>query len=132
MTKMMNTNICAWQVYEYFNMYVVQQVFFQCGIVDLAREEEVELQRIYENPMLQNLGLGEKFLRRLTYIDVKVLGLGLMRPRTIMSILGVKLHIVNMRTNQGASEMTQSNEQQSQVESGRGRHIMEIKPEEYC
>ena len=64
------------------------------------------------------------------YVHIKALGLGLMRPRTIMSILGVKLYIGNMRADQGVSDMIQANEQFSQVESGRGCHVMEIKLEE--
>lgn len=31
--KLMNTELKAWQVHVYFNMYVIKSVFFGCGVV---------------------------------------------------------------------------------------------------
>ena len=46
--KLMNAEIKPWQVYTYFNVYMVKIIFFGCGIMSLTEDEHNELQRIHE------------------------------------------------------------------------------------
>jgi len=60
--------------------------------VQLNPDEEMELIKIYEGSIVENFGLGEKFLCKVLYFYKNFLGMGLMRPNTILTILSMKLY----------------------------------------
>ena len=128
--KLMNSELKTWQVHIYFNIYLVKSVFFGCGIVELNERELHEMERICEKPILRKLHLSEKFPRRMMCVDKKSLGLGLMRPKTIMSMLKLKQCFGNMRLLNNASDMIKTNSENEQILSGRSKNIHEIKCEE--
>ena len=49
------------QAYLYFNMYLIQSVYFECSIIQLTPLQEKILMGIYERPLLVKLGLSENF-----------------------------------------------------------------------
>ena len=66
------------------------KVYFGCGIFDLTAEQENELTKIYETPLLQKLKLGQKFPRTALYSRRSALGVGLMKPRTAIAAQSIK------------------------------------------
>ena len=49
--------------------------------------------KIYEPVILKKLGLGEKFPRLCLYSRWSALGIGLMKPKIIIAILALNLHV---------------------------------------
>ena len=41
----------------YFNAYLLKAVYFSYGIMELSQSQENELKKLYENTILQKLGL---------------------------------------------------------------------------
>ena len=79
-------------------------VFFGCGVIELNKKQEDELRRIYEQPMLIKLGLSRKYPRTALYSRKSALGIGLMKPNTIIAILKLKSYIGNKRRLGNAAE----------------------------
>ena len=79
--------------YIFFNMYLCRKVYFGYSIVDMNDKQEKELIRIYKPMILKKIGFGEKFLRSCLYLRRTALGIRLIKPRTIMAILVLKLYI---------------------------------------
>ena len=97
--KLEQTQIPIQLVYVYYNIYLIKAVYFGCGIIQLTPNEEKILKAIYEEPILIKLGYSKKFPRRVLYMRKNVLGIGLLRPKTIMKILALKLYIGYKRVN---------------------------------
>ena len=85
------------EVHVYFHAYLIKSVFFGTGVVTLSEAQEASLCRIYEAPILQKLGYSVKFPRDLMYAPVKAMGLGFLRPTTIITQLKAKLLVGNAR-----------------------------------
>ena len=76
---------------------MIKSVYFGYGIVELMKEQEVKLRRIYEEPLLIKLGLSRKFPRAILYSRKSTLSIGIMTPSTITDILKAKLYVGNLR-----------------------------------
>ena len=61
----MNMDINAYQAGMYFNVYMIKSVYFGCGVIELNKQQENELRRLYEEPMLVKLGLSKNILGQL-------------------------------------------------------------------
>ena len=118
-TSIMNMDINAFQASIYFNVYMIKAVFFGCGVIELNPKEEVELKRIYEEPMLIKLGLSRKFPRVVLYMRKSALGIGLMAPSTIIAILKLKQYIGHSRKRGNAGKAIQMQEEYRRIEAGR-------------
>ena len=46
--KLMAMKITLYQVYVYFNMYMLKSVFFGAAIIEINKKQIKELKRIYE------------------------------------------------------------------------------------
>lgn len=117
--KLMNMEINTYQAAIYFNVYMIKSVYFGCGIVKLNKQQEKELRRIYEEPMLIKLGLSRKYPRTALYSRKSALGVGLMLPSTLLAVLKLKLYIGNMRKLGNAAEAIQVQLDYQEVEAGR-------------
>ena len=53
--KLINTEIEPYQVHIYFNMYIIQSVFFYCRVVKLNEKQDSELCKVYEVLLLRKL-----------------------------------------------------------------------------
>ena len=102
--KIINMDINSYQVYIYFNVYMIKSVFFGYGVIELNSREEEELKRIYKEPLLIKLGLGKKFSRIVLYKRKSALGIGLMKPSIIIAILKLKSYIGNKRKQGNATK----------------------------
>ena len=79
----------------YYNSYMLSNVYFRCGIIKLNENEENELRRLYEAPMLNKLGYSINFPRDIMYISKEMLGLGLFLPSTIIDMHKLALFLRN-------------------------------------
>lgn len=128
--KLMRTELTSHQVHVYFNIYMLKSVFFGCGVVSLIKREENEMKRTCETPMLKKLGLSTKLPREVMYVRKTALGLGLIEPCTVLSILTLKQYFGHMRMGSDTSNITKANEELLQLENGRSKHHMDIRQSE--
>ena len=122
-TKMMNTDVNEYQPAVYYNVYMIKSVFFGCGIVELNEQQERELRRIYEEPLLLKLGLSRKFPRDVLYSRKSALGVGIMKPSTIIDILKAKLYLGNVRRKDVTYAAIKLQEEYLKVKAGREINI---------
>jgi len=61
--KIMNTKLHTYQIHTYFHVYMLTLVNFGCSVVQFTYLEEAELIRIYDRPIIDKFGLGEKIPR---------------------------------------------------------------------
>ena len=118
-TRFMNMDINAYQAAIYFNTYIITSVYFGCGIVKLSPKEEQELRRLYEAPMLMKLGFSRNFPRHTLYSRRSALGIGLMKPNTIIDMMKLKLYLGNKRKLGNTNEAVVAQEDMRNIEAGR-------------
>ena len=124
--KLINTALKAHLVYYYFHMYMVKNVFFGCRITSFIPNQEIELTKIYEQLIIDKLCLGAKFPRKVLYIHKKALGISLMKPNTVLSILALKLYFGHTRLHGSINNLININLEFLQVECGRNIALAEI------
>ena len=122
-TKLVNTDINPYQAALYYNAYMIKSVYFGCGIVDLSEKQEIALQQIYKEPLLVKLGLSRKFPRDVLYSRKSALGIGIMKPSTIIDTLKAKLYLGNVRRAGVAHSAIRLQEEYLAIEAGRGVSI---------
>ena len=102
----------------YYNMYLIKKVYYGSGIYVINKRQEKILKSIYESVILNKMGLSIKFPRKVLYARKSALGVGLMAPRTIMSILALKLYVSHQRGETRVSKMININEDNIQLHYG--------------
>ena len=130
-TKFMNMDINAYQAAIYFNTYMTKSVYFGCGIVKLTSKEDQELRRIYEAPMLTKLGFSRTFPWHTLYSRRSALGIGLMKPNTIIEMMKLKLYLGNKRKVGNANEAIIAQEDMRNIEAGRNVQMGEDPQKRY-
>ena len=85
--------------------------------------------KIYESVILKKIGFRENFPRSCLYLRRTALGIGLMKPRTIMAILALKLYIRHKQLGIKISRMLKVNEQVQYMQSGYSKHPVETPAE---
>jgi len=110
----------------YYNMYLCKKVYFGSGVFSLSKKQEEILKKIYEPVVLKKLGLSEKFPRSILYSRKTALGVGLMAPNTIMSILALKLYVGHNRIKSEISKMIRINEENSRLFYGYSGHVLDV------
>jgi hypothetical protein len=93
--KLQNTVIVLPLTYIFFNQYLIKSIYFGCRVVYLNKVQEKELMKIYEEPILKKIGLSAKFSRQILYAWKSALGVGIIRPSTIINTLAIKLYFRN-------------------------------------
>ena len=76
------------------------------------------------------MGLSEKFPRYFMYIDKAALGLGLMRPNTILATQSLKLYVGHMRGNANTGKLMRIQRENASVEKGMQMGNMGTMPNE--
>ena len=130
-TKFINLDINSFQVSVYFNVYMITSVFFGYGVITLIKKEEKELQRIYKEPILVKMGLSRKFLWTILYTRKSILGIGLMKPSTIIDILKLKLYIRNKQKEGNAKESIEAHEGFQKIEASQNLELGEDSKQRY-
>ena len=95
--KLNNIIILSSNAYIFYNIYLIKKVYFRCGIMKITPKQEEILIRISKPVILVKLGLSEKFLRIILYARKTALGIGIMKPSTIIAILVIKLYLGHKR-----------------------------------
>ena len=95
------------------------RVYFACGIVQLTPKQEEELEKIYEEPLLIKLQLGRKFPRAALYSRLKALGVGLMKPTTVLAAMAARLYIANTRSFNATSKLIKASENYDMIIQGK-------------
>ena len=84
--KVMRTSLMYQQAAVYYNIYMLTNVYFGCGITKIYEREELELRKLYEAPLLSKLGFNFKFPRDVMCVSKKMLELGLFLLITMIMI----------------------------------------------
>jgi hypothetical protein len=92
----------------FFNAYLMKIVYFGYGIVEINERQEKYLQSLYETIILNKLMLSEKFPRRILYVRRNTIGIGFIRPKTVINALATKLYIGHQQANTSTSNMIQA------------------------
>jgi len=124
-----NTNIAVLTASMYYNMYLIKKVYYGGGIFTLNDRQEKILKTIYESVILNKLGLSVKFPRKVLYARKSALGVGLMAPRTIMSVLALKLYLSHQRGETRISRLININEDNARLYYGFAASIIDSKLE---
>ena len=72
---------------------MIRVVFFGCRIIILVEKHKKQLIKIYESPIVKKLGLSEKFPHLLLYIRKSTLGIRIIKLRTIIAIVLLRLYV---------------------------------------
>ena len=126
--KLVSTSVTPAQVHTFFHTYLIKKVFFGCGVLSISESQEKELCRIYESPILKKLGLSEKYPRTLLYVERNSMGLGLLKPTTIIAQNKVKLLVGNTRIAKSTCDAIGHLHELVQFNSGLSKNIDTIIP----
>ena len=91
MSKLRSTHFSIENACRFANIHLMTQVCFESGVIAFNEKQEEILKNITESTLLRKLGLREKFLRRMSHAKKTQLGLEIMQPQTILSVLSLKL-----------------------------------------
>ena len=69
MGKIMRTSLAHQQAAVYYNMCMLTNVYFGCGIIKLHEREEIALRKFYEAPLLSKLGFNVNFPRYTMFVS---------------------------------------------------------------
>ena len=121
--KLNNTSITIANAHMYYNMYLIKQVYFGCEVIKLTPKQEKTLLEISERAILKKLGLSEKFPRAVLHSRKTALGVGLMKPTTIVNILTLKLCVGHKRFNDRIAKIIGLNEEEATYQNGCKEHV---------
>ena len=114
----------------YYNEYFIKSIYFRIGIMELSKNQKNTLVKIYESTLLSKLEYSKKFLQRVLYTRKSPLGIGIMRPETIVDTLALKLYFGYKRAETRIGNLIQVIEDIALIESGCNRNILEVPKEE--
>jgi len=103
--KVMRTSLTYQQAVIYYNIYMLTNIYFGCGIIKLSNDEENELRRLYEAPLLSKLGFSVNFPRDVMYVSKEMLGLGFFLPSTMIDMHKLALFVGNKRLKMNVARM---------------------------
>ena len=81
--------------------------------------------KISEIVLLVKLGLSEKFPRRIIYTRKSALGVGLLKPSTIVSFLALKLYLGHKRKSDRMSKIISINKENAFLQYGYSSNVLE-------
>ena len=88
-------------------------------MIEISHKQEEELKQLHEAPSLVKLELSKYFPRATMHSRKNALGLGLIKPKTVIVIKKLQLHAGSMRILGNAGLLVHIQEQYLQVEAGR-------------
>ena len=108
-------------------MYVISQVYSGCEIIILNEKQEETLMKITESMLLRKLGLSEKFPRKILCAQKSQLGVGIMKPSTIITTLALKLYLGHKRQGDTIARKITINEKNASFQHGHSKDVMNVK-----
>jgi len=82
--------------------------------------------KLSERVLLKKLGLGETFPRDVLYLRKSALGVGLLKPTTVLAILSMKLYVGHMRIEDQISKMIRIIQENEGLQYGYNAQIMKV------
>ena len=79
---------------------------------------------MYEETISSKIGLRKKFLILILYAKQNVIRIGLIVPKTVITMLSVKLYISNKRVNTKIGQIIESIDNKIMIEKGRSSNKM--------
>jgi len=123
--KLKNTEMITTTASMYYNAYLITNVYYGYGILNITSKQEEILKKIYEPIILQKLQLSIKFPRKILYARKSALGVGLMAPSTIIDSLALKAYVSHQRGESNISKIIQILEQNVWLQYGYYMLVME-------
>ena len=120
--RLKNVNIHPVLTHIYFNVYFMMKVYFRCGIISILDTQEKKLKPIYENTILNKFGLSEKFLHEVLYMRKSALGLGLIKPSTVIELQVLKLYVGYYRSKTKLAKLNRINDELQMIEEGYSKY----------
>jgi len=126
MWRLRSIPITTVNMYLFYNMYLMTHVYFGCGIMNITPPQETVLMKLSETFLLQKLKLSVKMPREVLYTRKSALGVGLMKPSTIIAVLALQSYFGHMRMEGVTAQMVNILEENKVVQYGYMSNIMEI------
>ena len=82
--------------------------------------------RIYEPTILQKLGLSQKFSHKILYTRKSALGIGILKPSTIVDTLAIKLYIGHKQQKSRIAALIQVNKEEATIQYSIYNHPITI------
>jgi len=98
-------------------------------VYKISENQEKDLKKIHEIPLLRKLKLGEKFLRRVLYARRIAMGVGLIQPYTAITMAMLQLYFSNIRMESNAGNIILALEELMEANNGYFNRINEIEKE---
>ena len=114
----MRTEMKMYQAQICFNIHVLTNVFFGCGVVQHNAKQIKELKIIHKLPMIRKLGVCDDFSRKFSHVQKLRLGVGLIEPNTVIYMLATWLHVGNKILQGDVSKIVEVYEENSFIDSG--------------
>ena len=89
MSKLRSMRLTARNAYIFFNVHLIAQVCFGYGEIHLSPNQEMILMKISEGMSLRKLALRENFSKKVSRAQKSPLGIELLKPNTIITILSL-------------------------------------------
>ena len=124
MSKLKKVPISIVNAHLYYNMYLLRRVYFGCGIMQLMPNQEKELIKISEPILLKKMGLSINFPRKLLYARKSALGVGLIKPSTMILILSMRLYAGHVRAGDRISNIIRINEENAMFQNGYSSNVL--------
>jgi len=110
-TKLNNINIIPQLTYIVYNAYMIKSIYFGCSIMKLINQQDAILMKIYKLMLLWKLRLSMKFPRIILYTRKTVIGIGIMKPSTVIDTLVLKLYVGYKRQKSRIAMLIKANEE---------------------
>ena len=88
-------DVNTYQVSVYYNIYLINIVFFRCRVVSIAKAQEVELRKMHEIILLIKIEWSRNFPRNALCSRKSALVIGLHKLNTTIEAMKLKLCVEN-------------------------------------
>ena len=85
----------------------------------ISKQQDKELRRLYETTLAKKLRLGSNFPRAAMHSRKSAVGIGLIKPKTVIAILACKLNVGNVRAKTKIGKIIRMQEESLIIEHGR-------------
>ena len=85
----------------------------------ITNNQDKELRKLYETTIAKKLRLGSNFPRAAMHSRKSAVGIGLVKPKTVIAILACKLHVGNVRAKTKIGKIIRMQEESLMIEHGR-------------
>ena len=126
MSRLRSALISAVNMHVLFNMCLITQAYFKCGVISLLPKQEDLLMKTSEAALLRKLGLSKRFPRAILHAQKLQLGAGIMKPLTIIALLSLKLYLGHRRNKDQTAKQIKIYKRNASFQCRCNENIIEI------